>query len=588
MIGVMEIKEKSLRLSDAMNLYNKKFKNGVLNLLNAPPCCGKTTYVTKDFLKNTPKYIEGKVENKDLSYEKRLSKILYVCDTRMLMDSVMSENNEIITKFGKGSIIEAKSFNSLRKTLSEDNGTIKIMSYSTLGYYIKRDKKAILSNFNIILADEIQNLFKYSKRYNCERDKYGEMVFADGEYVSLIENLDEITNKTLFIGLSGTVNSIYEFQKQFDIDLKLRNIFTEDERRTLYTHNFDPCYTNCIFNQIKSLNYSKVREHGAKIFIYTRTIKQSEKYKRWFKMKGLNAEWLCSVNNVKEIEYEDGHGNIVTEKIPTMNKGQIAIRDRLLYGIEDKENSEGTLPDDLDVLIVNSGYETGWNLRDERVQICFCDTSNHEEQQQARNRIRHDILTLWCLNTLYDENGVVLDYNNYGDLIEREKQIGTSRYTYVYVYEGKMKELANKYIGIKLDKKLKDEIKFLYGIRNLNDKEVTWTTIKRDLIKLGYEVKRFEGKNNGTYIFKQGEEIRKDIKNEVKKMDKLKNVCDWLANKWDGIIIPVSEVKDILDFGRKSWESLIKENEFSSFLESNNMAIGTVEGRGRTLYFQKI
>ncbi|MBS5937741.1 DEAD/DEAH box helicase family protein [Clostridium sp.] len=584
----MEIKQNSLRLSDAMKIYNKKFKVGVLNLLNAPTGCGKTTFITTDFLKNTTKYIEGVSENKSLSYDKRLSKILYVCDTRMLMDSVMSENNKIMTKFGKGSIIEANSFNSIRKILSEDNGSIKVMSYSTLGYYIKQDKKVILNNFDIILADEIQNLFKYSKRYNSETNKNGEKIFTDGEYVCLIDNLNEISKKALLIGLSGTVNSIYEFQKQFNIDFNLRNIFTEDERKTLYTHNFEPKYTNCIFNQIKSLDYNKVREYDAKILIYTRTIRQSENYKKWFGMKGLNAEWLCSVNNKKEIINKDEEGKEVIEKVKTMNNNQLRIRDRLLYGTDEKGNNKGTLPDDLDVLIVNSGYETGWNLTDERVQICFCDTSNHEEQQQARNRIRHNILNLWCLHTLYNEDGIVLDYNNYGDLIEREKQISTSIYTYVYVCEGKMKELDNKYIGIKLDKKLKDEIKFLYGIRGLNDKEVTWTTVKRDLLELGYEVKRFEGKNSGTYIFKQGEEIRKDIKREVKKMDKLEIVCNWLANKWDGIIIPVFEVRDILDFGRKSWENLIKGDEFNSFLESNNIIIGAVGGRGRTLYFQKI
>ncbi|MDU7364273.1 MULTISPECIES: DEAD/DEAH box helicase family protein [Clostridium] len=588
----MEINEKSLRLSDAMKIYNKKFKVGVLNLLNAPPCCGKTTFITTDFLKNTTKYIEGVNENKNLSYEKRLSKILYVCDTRMLMDSVMSEsnskNNEIMTKFGKGSIIEAKSFNDLTKILSEDNGSIKVMSYSTLGYYIKKNKKAIINNFNIILADEIQNLFKYSKRYNSEINENGEKIFTDGEYVSLIDNLNEISKKILFIGLSGTVNSIYEFQKQFNIDLNLRNIFTTDERKTLYTHNFEPEYTNCIFNQIKSLNYNKVKEYGAKLFIYTRTIRQSENYKKWFEMNGLKAEWLCSVNNKKEVINKDENGEEIIENVKTMNNNQLGIRDRLLYGTDENEKDKGTLPDDLDVLIVNSGYETGWNLIDERVQICFCDTSNHEEQEQARNRIRHNILKLWCLHTFYNEDGVVLDYNNFGDSIEREIQIDTSRSTYVYVCEGRMKELDNKYIGIKLDKKLKDEIKFLYGIRGSDDKEVTWTTVKRDLLKLGYEVKRFEGKNSGTYIFKKGEEIRRDIKSEVNKMEKLNLVYNWLSNEWDGIIIPISEVRDILDLGRKSWENLIKKNEFNCFLKSNNIVISSIEGRGRTLYFQKI
>ena len=81
--------------------------------------------------------------------------------------------------------------------------------------------------------------------------------------------------------------------------------------------------------------------------------------------------------------------------------------------------------------------------------------------------------------------------------------------------------LDEKYIGIRLNKKLKEEIKLLYGIKGLNDKKVTWTTVKRDLEMQGYTVKTFKGKNNGTYIFKEGQEIRKDSKREVKRMNKL-------------------------------------------------------------------
>lgn len=518
MIGFMDgIKEKSLRLSEAMNLYGKKFEHGVLNLLNAPPASGKTTFITKDFLYDTTKYIKGIAENKKLSYDKRLSKILYICDTRMLMDSVMSDNNTIMTKFGKGSIIEAKNFSNLTKILSEDNGTIKVMSYSSLGYFMKKDKNSILNNFNIILADEIQNLFKYCKKHNYKINESGEKVFADKEYVNLIENLKNLTQKILFIGLSGTVNSIYQFQNQFGQFVKLKNIFTEEERKTLYTNNFEPQYTNCIFNRIKIINYNKVKESGYKIFIYTRTIKQSVKYKKWFELNGLNAEWLCSVNNKKKLISRDEEGNEVIEEIPVMNDYQLSIRDRLLNGTDEKRSNKGTVPDDLDVLIVNGAYETGWNLTDDRFQLCFCDTTDYEEQQQARHRIRHDIIGLWCLQRLYNEDGIILDYDQYGNSFEREKQIGVSTYMYEYVYEGRMKELGDKYIGIKLDKKLKDEIKFLYGIKGLNDKEVTWVTVKRDLIKLGYVIENSNG--NGTYIFKKGYEIKRDSKRTVRKME---------------------------------------------------------------------
>lgn len=143
-----------LRLTDAMIKFEKEFEKGVLNILNAPPACGKTTYIFNEFLNNTTKYIKGVEENKMYNYCNRLGKILYLCDTSMLKDSVANENRDIAKVFGKGSIVEAKDFNSLKKLASEDNGTIKIMTYASFGWFIKNTKESILNNFNIIIASK--------------------------------------------------------------------------------------------------------------------------------------------------------------------------------------------------------------------------------------------------------------------------------------------------------------------------------------------------------------------------------------------------------------------------------------------------
>lgn len=80
---------KKLRLNEAFKEYEKKFKYNRLNIVNAPPCCGKTSFILGDFLDKTSKYIENPIERDKLSYDLRLSKILYVCDTTMLKDSVI-------------------------------------------------------------------------------------------------------------------------------------------------------------------------------------------------------------------------------------------------------------------------------------------------------------------------------------------------------------------------------------------------------------------------------------------------------------------------------------------------------------------
>lgn len=581
-----KINEKSLRLTEAMNIYNKQFEYGVLNLLNAPPCCGKTTFIMNEFLNNTTRYIKGVLNSKTYNYCNRLSKILYVCDTAMLKDSVLAENDGITEKFGKGSIIDAKDFNYLSKSLSDDNGTIKVMTYSTLGWYMKNCKQAILSNFNIIIADELQNLFKYCMKYNVEIDRDGDKAFNGGEYVSLIDNLKELTEKILFIGMSGTENYIYIFKDKFkeELQFKIKNVFTDIERKTLFTHNFSQMHTNCIFNQIKLLNYNVVKEHGYKIFIYTRTISQSKKYKEWFEMNGIKSEWLCSINNKTRLVTKDEEGNEIIEEIPTMNDYQMSIRNRLAKGTDENDyKDKGTVPDDLDVLIVNGGYETGWNLIDDRFQIAFIDTTDLEEQKQARHRLRHDIVLLWCLCRLYNEDGYVLEYGQYGELVEAEEFVAPNRYRLFSVYEGSMKDISDKYIGIKLDKKLQDEIKFLYGIKGLKDKKVTWATVKRDLLKNNYIV---DVTKNGTYIYKTKEgKIKKDSKKVVKKMNNLEVVKKWLIDEWDRARIPINEVRDNLDFGRKTWDKIISSDEFVKFIKDNKIKIKTIPKMGRTLYF---
>ena len=60
------------------------------------------------------------------------------------------------------------------------------------------------------------------------------------------------------------------------------------------------------------------------------------------------------------------------------------------YIIEHKQ-----LPEELDVLIINSAYCTGWDLEDVSVQTYFyhakTDHYNEEERYQSKNRIRHSI-----------------------------------------------------------------------------------------------------------------------------------------------------------------------------------------------------
>lgn len=512
-------KNNKLTLTEAMEQYNKKFKKGAINLINAHAGAGKSYFVFNSLIDNTYKFVE-ELEHGD-NWSNQLNRILYVCDTSMLQDSTLAENKKAI-KLKNGSLIEA------RDKGGNIKGEIKVLTYSKLGALLKSQScnNIILNNFKCIIFDEIQNLFTYCNKYNVYRVTN---TYTDGTYTTVLDNLKDISKNVLCIGLSATPGVIQRFREinaDFDFGC-IRTIFNKQELATIRSSNFKPIYTNCIMNQVKTLNYSKL--NGRKIYINTNTIKKSKEYKKYFESVGIKAEWLCSINNGEVVKNIDENGNEIEEFIPTMTKYQLSLRDRLLNGIDEQGTSKGTLPDDLDVIIVNSGYETGWNLKDDKVQICFIDNINEDYQVQARNRIRHDIDIL-IVKGLYDNDGIVLEKGQYGKLIEKKTLIDSGRYRTYKIIVPTIKDIDEKYIGIKLDSKLKKELVYKYAVKGLNT-NVNFKSLSADLIKKGYIVKSY--KNDGTYIFKDGIEVKKDSKKEVKKMEVNNNKCAlemYLAN----------------------------------------------------------
>ena len=512
-------KNNKLTLTEAMEQYNKKFKKGAINLINAHAGAGKSYFVFNSLIDNTYKFVE-ELEHGD-NWSNQLNRILYVCDTSMLQDSTLAENKKAI-KLKNGSLIEA------RDKGGNIKGEIKVLTYSKLGALLKSQScnNIILNNFKCIIFDEIQNLFTYCNKYNVYRVTN---TYTDGTYTTVLDNLKDISKNVLCIGLSATPGVIQRFREinaDFDFGC-IRTIFNKQELATIRSSNFKPIYTNCIMNQVKTLNYSKL--NGRKIYINTNTIKKSKEYKKYFESVGLKAEWLCSINNGEVVKNIDENGNEIEEFIPAMTKYQLSLRDRLLNGIDEQGTSKGTLPDDLDVIIVNSGYETGWNLKDDKVQICFIDNINEDYQVQARNRIRHDIDIL-IVKGLYDNDGIVLEKGQYGKLIEKKTLIDSGRYRTYKIIVPTIKDIDEKYIGIKLDSKLKKELVYKYAVKGLNT-NVNFKSLSADLIKKGYIVKSY--KNDGTYIFKDGIEVKKDSKKEVKKMEVNNNKCAlemYLAN----------------------------------------------------------
>lgn len=503
--------EHLLTVTEVMNKHNIKFKKGNINLLEGFAGSGKTYFIMNDFINNTIKYTEMQGELNQLKY--KLSKVLYVCDTKMLKDSVLNEYSAITNSLQKGGLIEAKDFDSLQKIASEDNGSIKVITYQNLSLLMCDDKcKYIINNyFRCIIMDEFHNLFNYNNRYKSE------------SIGMLINNLNSLANNVYLIAITATTQSIKAYQYNNDNILNIKHVFTDNQLNTLDRHF--AAYTQYYhsgWNMIKDVNWNLLINKGYKALVYTDFISTQKAYEEYFSKLGLNSCWLCSDGAINKIIDIDSEGNEIEITTPIMTKEQKEVREYLI------KNNE--IPKSIDILIVNSAYETGWNLKDkeEKIQIVLIDSVRQDTHIQA-NRVRHDIMHLGLKWSNVDNDGYLLNNNG---AYKKQYYIILKDGKKVYYYNEELDKIEgikiktkipfidvpDKYLGIKLTKKLRDELIYFYAFRGINDRKATWKTLKRDLKQNGYII---ETNSKGTYIFKEGQQIKKDSKRIVNKMNKL-------------------------------------------------------------------
>ena len=124
-------------------------------------------------------------------------------------------------------------------------------------------------------------------------------------------------------------------------------------------------------------------------------------------------------------------------------------------------------PDKLDALIINGAYETGWNLKDNRVQTVIVNTSEKDTSIQVRGRCRHDINLL----------------------IQKSNNTNASA----------LLNIINEYKDIKIfTKEQKTEILEELKMYNSRGKLVGWTTFKKEVEKTNrYTVKTYSGRLDG-------------------------------------------------------------------------------------------
>ena len=473
----MNNNEEKLWLNEAMKEFNKKLDRTVLNIMNAPAGSGKSTFIFEEFLRDSKQYVNGLSYN----YIDNLDRVLYVCDTTMLKSSILKDTDGITKILEKNDLKQAMKDKTLENTFEGDVGNIKVITYSTLGFLLqnKASRTILLKYYNCIIMDEIHNLIKYSYKFDTENNK---------TYGIILEWLPTMLNERnlLILALTATpYNIYYPLQK---LKVMYRTLFHETElkqiRRYIDEHH-GICKNSTNYIKVIGINHDWIKNKDYKILIYTNTKTVAEGYKQLLISYGYNVEWLCSPNNK-------------TNDIITMNNNQLELRDHLLF--------TGQYPEDLDILIINGAYETGWNLYDSKVQWVLIDSTRYDTQIQARNRVRHDIKMLLTKEPI-DSDGQLIEY----DTFKNEHPTGV-----YYNTPSIVQFMEDKYINVKLTKEDKTYLVNKYAMIPHDKHKATWQTFKSDLERANFKVIT---NNKGTFILHKDDDFKTIIKESKKKMN---------------------------------------------------------------------
>lgn len=383
-----------LTVNEIMKQEKRVLKEKRINIIVAPAGSGKTYYIFNSLLNKSEKSI-------------------YLCDTSNLKEAILKDENYFErTESSKG--LKANGFD-----LSLYNCTV--MTYAEYFYRYKNYKK-----IKTIICDEIHNLFKYKDKFDDEEHQnYGEV----------IKLLKEISKKGVnIIGFTATVKRIREkemssfFERNCcDNTYNLIDLSNRKDIKRLKEKEIKVFYDIRQINNLFEKN--QLFKDSKKCLIYTDRITRAKEIELHINqnIKGLKAVSLWSLNN----------------KDNPMSIEQLKVRKNIL--------ESGLIPKEYNILIINSSYETGINIKDDSVEIVIVNNINIDTIIQARSRIRKNI--------------ELLMYR-----VPRNKRIKTPEI-----------EVPSKYLNKNLNAIDKKSLIETMGLINSKGKVLGWTTFKKIL-----------------------------------------------------------------------------------------------------------
>ena len=349
--------EKKLYLSELMSSKNYEIKNDQMNVIIAPCGSGKTYYINTHWLQSE-------------------QTVIYVSNTTALKEQVMrdygysvaqklniSTDNVLVEKESKyGSFLTWSSevyhdpdFSRLNTIFITFQGLVNRLDNGTLFL----DEFALLNGEKtVIILDEAHDIPIYSQKFDNE--------LIEGQYngtgyykiLDFIESA-ETYKKYLIIGLTATPQSL-ELITYHDVlgeDKQLLKSY--EEKQVIH-------YSEQLNNVLDKL---EINEKSKVIVFESGSIENMIALTEDLRDKGYNISCLWSKNN----------------------KHKYSDRQRIIYN-ELTENGNISL---VDVLILNSAFESGINIYDPDVKFVIYDYELLHQSEtsliQTRQRVRHDI-----------------------------------------------------------------------------------------------------------------------------------------------------------------------------------------------------
>lgn len=370
-------------------------------------------------------------------------KVVYLIDTIAMKEFLGLQEECKIYDPSDDEIIKGEIVN-----FSADDDKIIVMTYAKMGLILKK-KPDLFDNVEIIICDEIHQIPKFIE-WSKQKVKKLHPIASEEEIASILTYdcgayLAAQYLENFAAGLSPDGRKVIKQKLIVGLSATPARAYAqfgqiiEDIKIKAQTRAYETLNT-IYYTDLATV----IREIGSnkKVLLYVPRITQMENGIKIARAMGVRAEGIWSVNNIEH----------------KMSEEQIRIKDYLITNQQ--------IPAEYDFLFINAAYETAINIYG-NLDCVVLHTRDKDSQVQGRNRYRGDLDTQYVLA---DQDTII---------------------------EVKM---PIEFLEVPLDKELKERICQYFKFTNKEGRIMGWTTCKKKLKEMGYEVKTIRPRVNGKQV----------------------------------------------------------------------------------------